>query len=164
MHSAPFVTKGAPRIGGGELPIDATLAAIRAGIPRARPAAQLAEGGDAVAAEALARPEADLDLSWVEPTRVLGRVVHGEAPPEPASFQFAEGVGERLLAVGVQVVHHDVDGLGLRVHGSDLLHRIGEARSLAVAGRVGEVPSALGLDDAEDVRSEADPVFLDTLL
>src|SRR6266567_4441935 len=152
MHSAPLVAKDAPCIGGGELPIDAALAAVCAGVPGARPAAQLAEGGDPVAAEALPRPEADLDLGWVEPARVLGGVVHRESPPEPESFQRPEGVGERFLAVGVQVVHHEVDGLGGGVGGSDLLHRVGEARSLAVAGGVRQVAPALGLDDAEDVR------------
>src|ERR1700674_192585 len=152
MHSAPLVAKDAPCIGGGELPIDAALAAVRAGVPGARSAAQLAEGGDAVATEALARPEADLDFGWVEPARVLGRVVHREAPPQPASFQGSEGPDERLLAVGVQVVHYEVDGPGRGVGGGDLLHRVGEARSLAVAGGVGQMAPALGLGDAEDVR------------
>src|SRR6266542_4119525 len=112
MHSALLVAKDAPCIGGGELPIDAASAAAGAGVPRARSAAQLGERRNAVAAEALTRPEADLDLGGIEPASVLGRVVHGEASPEPAPVQCTEGVGERLLAVGVQVVHHEVDGPG----------------------------------------------------
>src|SRR6266496_2673112 len=152
MHSAPLVAKDAPCIGGGELPIDAALAAVRAGIPGASPAAEFAEGRDAVTTEAFARPKPDLDLGRVEPARVLRRVVHGEAPPQPTTFQGSEGVGERLHAVGVQVVHHEMDGPGRGVDGGDLLHGVREARSLAVARSVGQVAPALRLHDAEDVR------------
>jgi len=151
MLSALLVAEYAPCIGGSELLINTAAAAIDAEVPGALAEAQLGKHGDPVPARAFARLETDLDLCGVEPACVLVGVVHGEAPPGSASLQRAESADERLRAVGVQDVNHQVDGPGLRVCACGSLHRVGEERCLAVAGGVGLVPADLGRDDAEDV-------------
>jgi hypothetical protein len=35
--------------------------------------------------QALSRPQAGFQLGRIKPAPVLGRVVHGESPPQPAS-------------------------------------------------------------------------------
>jgi len=48
-----------------------------------------------------------------EPAPMLGRVMNGESVPDLAADLRAEQVRQRLAAMDVQVVHHEVDGVSL---------------------------------------------------
>ena len=88
------------------------------------------------------------------------RVVHGEPFPQPATFPVAKAVDERLGAMGVEVVHQQVNGLGRRMGLGDPLERLGKLRCLAIGRGVSVMATALGLDNAEDVRGAAALVFI----
>jgi hypothetical protein len=88
------------------------------------------------------------------------RVVHGEPRPRPATFAVAKAVDERLGAMGVEVVHQQVNGLGRRMGLGDPLERLGKLRCLAIRRGVSVMATALGLYDAEDVRGAAALVFI----
>src|SRR5215207_558488 len=65
--------------------------------------------------KALAAEDTQLDLSDVEPTAVLRRVVELQLPQYPPRLFRREGLVQRRRAVGVQVVEDDADALGSRV-------------------------------------------------
>ena len=51
---------------------------------------------DPALAQALPRKQTDRDLGLIQPTAVLGGLVHGEPIPQPASGLFAEAFHHRL--------------------------------------------------------------------
>src|ERR1035438_8116687 len=55
--------------------------------------------------------EADLQFRLIQPTSVYRRVVNGEPIPQRPTLFLAEAVRQRLLGVGTQVVHDQMDGL-----------------------------------------------------
>ena len=44
-----------------------------------------------------------------------GRVVHRELIPDLGADLGAKSIGQRLAGMDVQVIHHQVDGLGFRI-------------------------------------------------
>ena len=97
MRNALFVTEHAAGIGAGETPVDTAPAAIGAGVPDASPPPQLGKAGDAVVAQALARPQARLESSMVTP----GEEAAGDAAlSTPGVFVAERGLEEFLGGEG----------------------------------------------------------------
>ena len=86
---------------------------------------------------------------------MLGCVVNSDPAPDLASDFLAECIGQGFAAVGVEVIHYQVDGLGVGV-----LHRqvAGEQRELkggSIPGGRGEVAARFGFHRAENIGSAA---------
>ena len=85
--------------------------------------------------------------------------MNGEARPQLAAALGAKVIGERLLAMGVEVVHHQMNGFGCRIALGNPFKRGGKTRRRAVGGSVSVMASPLGRDDAEDVGGAAPRVL-----
>ena len=110
-------------------------------------------------AEALAAEQTDLDLRLIQPAAVYRRVMHCETLPQQTADLFAEPVYQRLAVMRTQIIHHQVDGLGLWIACNDLHQIVGELRRGTVGGWFGKVPPGLWLDTAEYV-GRAAPLVL----
>jgi hypothetical protein len=75
-------------------PVDSDLLAIHPAIPGARFPLQRLQIGYTSFAETLAGQQADLDLRLIQPASMSGRVVDGEAIPDPVSRRLAVVVGQ----------------------------------------------------------------------
>ena len=60
------------------------------------------------------------------------RVMQGKSVPDLCADLGAESVGQRLATVDVQVVHHQVDGCGVRILERQIASHPGELESGAV--------------------------------
>lgn len=109
----------------------------------------------------LSGEQTDLDLRLLQPAAVFGSVMHCEPIPQQAADLLAEAVHNRFALMRVQVVHHQIDSIGLWIAGHDLHQIIGELGGVAVGSRFGEMASSLGFEAAQDV-SRATPTFLAT--
>src|SRR5262245_36188942 len=87
---------------------------------------------DAAAAKTIAGDHAGLHLGGGEPAAVLRGVVHSEATPETLTGDGADRVDDRLLRVGVEVVHDEVDHARCAVASSDALERAGKRPRFSV--------------------------------
>ena len=94
MGSDSLVSKDPASVGSREAPVNFQFGPIGPAVPSHGAAAQFAKGRYPLSAQALARPEAGLEFSGIEPAAVLRREVHGEALPQPVSRGSAEGLGE----------------------------------------------------------------------
>ena len=136
------------------------MIAIGTPIPCFGLTAQVREVPDPAFSEALAAEQADLNLSLIQPTSMLGRVMHGKARPQPSARFLAESVHQCFAGVGAQVVQNQMDGIGTGVVLGNLQDEIGEFRRRTRGRRLGEMHANLGLDGAEHVRSSATQVFI----
>jgi hypothetical protein len=75
-------------------------------------------------AHSLTGEQADLDLRLVQPTAVFRGVVHGETLPQQAADLLAEPVHQRPAIMRTQIVHHQMDGVCLRIVANLLTGRI----------------------------------------
>ena len=91
---------------------------------------------------------------------MLGRVMDGEARPQPSARLLAESVHQCFAGVGAQVVQNQMDGIGAGVVLGNLQDEIGEFRRRARGRRLGEMYARLGLDAAEHVCSSAALIFI----
>src|SRR5258708_17057042 len=98
-----------------ELPVDLESRAIDAKRPGARLAAKRPQVGDSSAPQTLPREQTDFDFGLIEPASMDGRVVHRESIPDLGTHLGAKSIGQRLAGMDVEVIHHQVDGLGFRV-------------------------------------------------
>src|ERR1035438_1648130 len=87
----------------------------------------------------------------------------GEPIPQRAALLLAEVSDQRLAAVDIQVIHDEVDGVGLRVVLYDALHQTGELLTGTIRCRHGEVATGLWFHGAEYV-GRATPFILIVLL
>lgn len=110
MGNDSLVSKDAASVGGGEAPVNFQLGAIGPAVPRRGAAAQFAQRRYLLAAQ-------------IGPAAVLGGVVHRETVPQPMFHVPAEGLSNRLLAMSVEVVHHQMNGAGIRMTCGDALQR-----------------------------------------
>ena len=69
--------------------------------------------------EALAGKQTNLDFGSVEPPSVLGRVIKLEPLPEIGDPSLAEVIGQRLAAMDVEIVHHQLNGAGKGIAAND---------------------------------------------
>jgi hypothetical protein len=90
---------------------------------------------------------------------VLGRAVHREPIPQPVAGRGTKTLNDRLARVRTQIVHHQMNGIGLRVARRHIQQVIGELGRGAVARHLSEMPPRLGLDAAENVGRSAAPIF-----
>lgn len=77
--------------------------------------------------------------------------MHGETPPERSAQAGPQMVRQRLLAVRVEVVHHDMNGSCGAVRAHHAPNDPSELRRRAVGCGVGEMAAGFGFDDGEDV-------------
>ena len=109
-------------------------------VPGAGLPSQDAQGGNSALAQALPGKQADLDFGLIQPTPVLGRVMDGQAVPDRTASFLSEIVGERLPAMNIQVIHHQVNRSRLRIAVHDRLQRLGKLGRGEVRCGKGEVP------------------------
>ena len=143
-----------------EAPADFEMSAIERAIPGADLAAEPGEGRDAAVPQALAGEEADLDLGRVEPAAVVRGVMQSEAAPDAISVLPAEGPDQGRAGVGAQIVQHEVEGAGAGVAGGQVAQQTGELPARAVGSGPVKVPSAPGLDHAENVGGAAAAILI----
>ena len=86
--------------------------AIHATAPSSGLLPQSSSISDPAWAEALPRKQTDGDLGLVQPTAVLGRVVHRESVPQPGSHLLAKASDHCLAGMRTQIVQHQMDGIG----------------------------------------------------
>src|SRR6266536_4237543 len=114
---------------------------------------------DPAVAEALPRIQADRDLGLVQPTAVLGGVVHRKSLPQPASGLLAKAFHHRLAGMRTQVVQHQMDGVRLWVADRDFQQVVGKLGRGTVGRHLGEIPSGFRLHPAKHVGGAATLVF-----
>src|SRR5258707_15241275 len=95
----------------------------------------------------------------MQPTAGTGGVVLGDAIPEPIAWLDSKAVDYRLAGVLSQIVHPQMNGIGLRISRCDVQQIIGELGRGAIGRHFGEMPSRLGLDAAENIGRSATPIF-----
>jgi hypothetical protein len=86
--------------------------------------------------------------------------MHGESAPKAPPFADAEGVDERFFAVGVEVVHHEVNRDGFRVALCEKPEARGKVECRAAPGYSDKVPPALRVRHHEQVRRALAPVLV----
>ena len=98
-----------------ESPVDLDSGAVHAPIPGPGLLPKHLQVRNSSGSQALPGEDPNLDLGLIEPASLSGGVMDAEAVPDfPAEF-LAEQVGERLPAMNVKVIQHQMDGLGFRV-------------------------------------------------
>src|SRR6266699_7243236 len=102
------------RVSGGEAPIDGGFSGIAGLVPRADLGHQSGFVGDA-AIQALAVQHTQLDLGHVERTPVLWRVMDLQLVGQTLGFSRLEDFVQRARRVGVEVIHHQRDQLGVGI-------------------------------------------------
>jgi len=108
------------------------LISIGTSIPSFGLTAQVHDVRDPAFSEALAAEQANLNLSLIQPASMLGRVMHGEARPQPSARLFAESVHQCFARMGAQIVQNQMDGIGAVVvfgnpyerNGQEIVHTI----------------------------------------
>lgn len=94
--------------------------------------------------EALARQCRELDLNHVEPGGTLGREVELETLRKREGFFGRKGLVEGTFAVGVQVVLHQMNGVGIGVSERESLEEEGVFPFGALAFQMSQTPSGEG--------------------
>lgn len=135
----------------GKPPLNARRGAVRSGRPRSHVAPQLGEGIDAAGAQAAAAQQAQFDFRLVEPPAMLRCEMRGDAPPDVSAEAAPPLVGERLLTMNVEIVHHHVNGPGLGVRGEHAPHDPRELPARAVGGGTGEMATGFRLHHGEEI-------------
>jgi hypothetical protein len=106
-------------------------------------------------AQTLPRVQAEFDLCLIEPTAVYRRVMHAEPTPDISTPLLAEVVGQRFAAVCIEVVHNQVDCVGIGVLFHDVLYCACELRAGTVGCGGSEVSPGFRLYGAKDIRRPA---------
>jgi len=83
------------------------------------------------------------------------RVVNCEPAPDLTADILAEGIRQRFAVMGVEIVHNQMNRLGVGVLHCQVAHESREFKSGPVGRRRSEVAARLGLDGAESVRRAA---------
>jgi hypothetical protein len=104
--------------------------------------------------------DADFDFSLVEPASVSWRVVDGEAVPNLFANFISVEIRRRLDAMDVQVIHHEVDGVGFRVLGGHAEGHLREFESGAIRSGESEVTPRFEFYRAENIGRAVTLVFV----
>src|SRR5271169_485759 len=91
---------------------------------------------------------------------MLGSVVRRKTLPQPTASFFSKSFHQSFAGVSAQVVHDQMDGIGLLIASRDIQQVIGKLGRAASRSHLGEVPSRLGLDPAKYVGGSATLVFI----
>ena len=102
-----------------ESPVDLDPIAIDLPVPGVCLPLKQDQSGDSAFSETLPGKETDFDFGLVQPTPVFGCVVNRETVPEIGALFLTEVVGKSLLAVGVKIVHDQMDGASKRITADD---------------------------------------------
>src|ERR1017187_4217860 len=94
-----------------ECPIDRDAISVGSPVPGAGFPPENPDLAESALPQTLLGKEADLQFRLIQPTSVYRRVVNGEPIPQRPTLFLAEAVRQRLLGVGTQVVHDQMDGL-----------------------------------------------------
>jgi hypothetical protein len=101
--------------------------------------------------QALPREQPDFDLRLIEPAPMRRRVVNCKSVPDLRAKLHAEQIGERLAAVDIEIVQHQVDGRCRHVLQGDFSGHFGEFEGRTIRCREGEMTACLGLYGAENI-------------
>src|ERR1017187_7969980 len=94
-----------------ECPIDRDAISVGSPVPGAGFRPENPDLAESALPQTLLGKEADLQFRLIQPTSVYRRVVNGEPIPQRPTLFLAEAVRQRLLGVGTQVVHDQMDRL-----------------------------------------------------
>ena len=134
-----------------EIPLDGSLFLVAGLLPGINFGLQKFSIGNAPI-QALAAENADLDLSHVQPTRVLRGVVKLHATQELGSRAAAKHIVKALSEVRVQVIEHQVNSSCPSVYASEQFIDEGDEVNLSSAlGDRNDSLSRLGLNGHEQV-------------
>src|SRR5260370_33097883 len=89
-----------------------------------------------------------------------GRLVNGKPFPNLCAELGAVEVRQGLLVVDVQVVNHQMDGLGLRIRNGQLGQDLSEFKPRTIRCGKGEMAAGLRLYSAENISRTAALVFV----
>ena len=148
-----------PGVLGREAPVHRGAVSVAVGHPCRDLGRQCRPVGD-TPVQALAAEHTELDLGDGEPTAVLGGGMDVEFVPDPLGFGRRERLVEPGRVVGVEVVEHQGDALGIRkVDVDQLAHHLGEVDPGAVVGDLDLAPPQQGRGEQEEVGGAAALVF-----
>ena len=137
-------------VGGGELPSDLALVGVGGVLPGGEFGVEGVEVGDA-AIEALAGQGGELDLGDVEPNPCRGVWWISSRCASTKALAGWNALVEGADGVGVEVVHHQHDGLGVGVLvGEQVIDLMGPVNLGSVRLGVDAAPAASGFDPDED--------------
>ena len=75
---------------------------------------------------------------------MLGSVVRRKTVPQPTASSFSESFHQSFAGVGTQVVHDQMDGIGLRIASGDIQQVIGKLAEQRVGVTLVKCRPALG--------------------
>ena len=143
-----------------KLPVDLDAVAIHPSIPGSGFPAQRLQVGYSSGSQTLTGEDPDFDLRLIEPTSMGGRVVNGKPIPDLAAELGAVEVRQGLLVVDVQVIHHQMDGLGLRICKGQLGQDLSEFKPRTIGCGKGEMAACLRFYSTENICRTAALVFV----
>jgi len=149
--SGPFAIEG---------PIDFGAVTVHLVIPGLCFFAQGLQVADPTRTQALAGKQADLDFGLIKPTAMFGCVVNGKAIPKAASNLLSELVYHRLMGMGTEVVHDQMNSGSLRILGGNIQKVAGKLRRGAVCRCLGKVHPGFGFDPAKHVGAATAFIFI----
>src|ERR1022692_4729065 len=143
-----------------ECPIDRDAISVGSPVPGAGFRPENPDLAESALPQTLLGKEADLQFRLIQPTSVYRRVVNGEPIPQRPTLFLAEAVRQRLLGVGTQVVHDQMDGLRRGIAVGDGLDEVCKFQRRPGRGDLRKVNSCLRFDAAEYIGSSSTFVFI----
>src|ERR1035437_10291611 len=143
-----------------ECPIDRDAISVGSPVPGAGFRPENPDLAESALPQTLLGKEADLQFRLIQPTSVYRRVVNGEPIPQRPTLFLAEAVRQRLLGVGTQVVHDQMDGLRRGIAVGDGLDEVCKFQRRPGRGDLRKVSSCLRFDAAEYIGSSSTFVFI----
>jgi len=125
--------------------------AIHATAPSSSLLPQSSSISDPASAQALPRKQTDGDLGLVQPTAVLGRVVHRESIPQPGSRLLPKASDHCLAGVRTQIVQPQMDGIGLGIADRNFQQVVSQFGRRTVRRHLGKILPSLRFHSAEHV-------------
>src|ERR1039457_6057363 len=138
-----------------ECPIDRDAISVGSPVPGAGCRPENPDLAESALPQTLLGKEADLQFRLIQPTSVYRRVVNGEPIPQRPTLFLAEAVRQRLLGVGTQVVHDQMDGLRRGIAVGDGLDEVCKFQRRPGRGDLRKVNSCLRFDAAEYIGSSS---------
>src|SRR5437016_2228155 len=135
------------------------MMAIHTAAPSESLPSQRSPISDPALTEALPRKQTDRDLGLVQPTAVLGGVMHRKPIPQPVPGLLAKAFHHRLVGMRTQIVQHQMDGVRLWVADRTLEQVVGKLGRRAMGRHLGEVLPRFRFHSAEHVGGAATLVF-----
>src|SRR5215210_9591788 len=140
-----------PRLLAGEAPVYGAFGRVAFGLPRTHFPSQTLPVG-AAPLQTLAGEHRELDLGHVQPRAMLWGVMNLQLRSDAPGLSWSERLVEGGGGVGVEVVHHHHDSLGIRV--VDLYHLLYAVRPVDLGPPLGDAavaPANKGLGNDEEV-------------